>query len=301
MKSAKLVFLCLLSLSGYGQTIQKIAFYTSQSMPGYNLTSDIDSIVFNSERNEMLMLVGGDINVYDITNIDSVWFWEGPGGAPHSCGAPNLHNPDLNYGSMTDQEGNQYKTIKIGNQIWMAENLNTGIYRNGDLIIHAINDNEWYQSIDTIGKWCYYNNEGPDGYACPFGKLYNWLTVSDSRKLCPAGWHVPSNKEWNTLVGYLDPQEKGIAGVRMGSISYDYWIHPLTNTNESGFSGIPGGNRDLLGVFNGAGRSGSWWSSTDVAQSSSAFARTLNFGYGVLFSEEIPKQYGINIRCVKDQ
>jgi hypothetical protein len=117
----------------------------------------------------------------------------------HTCGAPNIHNPNLTYGSMTDQEGNVYKTIVIGTQEWMAENLNTSIYRNGDPIPTNLDAATWLAT--TSGAWAYYNNDASN--ACPCGKLYNWYTCVDARELCPVGWHVPSDEEWTLLTEYL--------------------------------------------------------------------------------------------------
>ena len=119
--------------------------------------------------------------------------------AEHTCGTLNVHNPDLIYGTMTDQEGNVYKTIVIGTQEWMAENLNTGVYRNGDAIVTDLDNAAW--GATTSGAWSYYNNDA--SFACPYGKLYNWFACTDSRGLCPTGWHVPSDAEWTTLTNFL--------------------------------------------------------------------------------------------------
>jgi hypothetical protein len=121
-------------------------------------------------------------------------------GSPATCGAPNVHNPAKTYGSMTDQQGNVYKTIVIGSQEWMAENLKTSIYRNGEAIANVTDDSQW--QVLTTGAWCYYNNDNQ--FNCPHGKLYNWYAVADPRNLCPTGWHVPTDGEWNVLIGYLD-------------------------------------------------------------------------------------------------
>jgi hypothetical protein len=116
----------------------------------------------------------------------------------HSCGAVNVHNPDLTYGSMTDQEGNVYKTIVIGTQEWMAENLNTSIYRNGDEIITVISNADWGGL--TEGAWAYSSNNLNN--ECPYGKLYNWNACVDIRQLCPLGWHVPSDDEFTALIDF---------------------------------------------------------------------------------------------------
>ncbi|MFM7104522.1 MAG: fibrobacter succinogenes major paralogous domain-containing protein, partial [Flavobacteriales bacterium] len=196
-------------------------------------------------------------------------------GVAHSCGAANVHNPNLTYGSMTDQEGNTYKTIVIGTQEWMAENLNTSIYRNGDAIPTGLSNSQWQNT--TQGAWAYYNNDA--SYACPYGKLYNWYACVDARGLCPTGWHVPGEGEWNVLVKYVDPvadttcsfcTQSTIAGAMMksagtieGGDGYWYANDPSDEgTNSSGFSGLPGGYRSNLGDYGYMGFTGGWWSST---------------------------------------
>jgi uncharacterized protein (TIGR02145 family) len=113
--------------------------------------------------------------------------------------APINFNPTVEYGSMTDQEGNSYKTIVIGTQTWMAENLKTTRYRNGDLIPFVTDMKQWINLAS--GAYCWYNNEII--YKSTYGALYNWYTVNDSRNIAPAGWHIPDDDEWLTLINYL--------------------------------------------------------------------------------------------------
>jgi hypothetical protein len=115
--------------------------------------------------------------------------------AVHTCSAIGVHNSNLTYGSLTDQEGNVYKTIVIGNQEWMAENLNTSIYRNGEPIENVVDSSQW--TTLSTGIWCYYNYDSQ--FECPYGKLYNWYAVADPRNVCPTGWHVPSDAEFDVL------------------------------------------------------------------------------------------------------
>jgi uncharacterized protein (TIGR02145 family) len=221
----------------------------------------------------------------------------------HSCGAPNVHNPDLTYGNMTDQEGNVYKTIAIGTQVWMAENLNTSLYRNGDAIATGLTNEEWAST--AVGAWMYYNND--PGYACPYGKLYNWYACVDTRQLCPLGWHVPSYEEWAMLITFLDPTAEGfenfsnIAGGMLkttGTIeaATGLWNSPNADaTNSSGFSGIPGGFSPNANMGNG----GYWWSSSEY-YTDTAWARFLGTdgGYVGLYINE--EQDGLSVRCLKD-
>ena len=228
-----------------------------------------------------------------------------------SCGAPNVHNPNLTYGTMVDQEGNTYKTIVIGSQEWMAENLKTSIYSNGDPIPNVINANVW--GVLNTGAWVHYNNDSQ--YECPYGKLYNWYAVSDLRNVCPNGWHVPSVVEWSNLIIYIDPNANvgndiNTAGGKMKSTGLQYWNSPnLEASNESGFSGLAGGQRSNYGVdFYYLGDWGLWWSSTivdEVDMINSAWGCDLNNNYmqyygGYASKNRYDKGNGLSVRCIKD-
>ena len=153
-------------------------------------------------------------------------------------GAVSVHNPNVYYGIMTDQEGNVYRTIQIGNQLWMAENLKTTKYRNLDPIPN-VTDNTAWNSL-TTGAWCYLGNNSSND--CPYGKLYNWYAANDTRQICPSGWHIPTSSDINILVSYLGGAS--IAGGKMKSTGSDYWQSPnIGATNESGFSALSGGYR----------------------------------------------------------
>jgi uncharacterized protein (TIGR02145 family) len=172
----------------------------------------------------------------------------------HSCGAPNVHNPDLTYGSMTDQEGYVYKTIVIGTQEWMAENLNTSIYRNGDAIVTDLDNATWQTTTD--GAWTYSNNDPSN--ACPFGKLYNGYAAIDSRQLCPSGWHVPSQTEWVVLIDFLGGPGT-ISASAMKSSQIDYWGINNSGLNSSGFSALPTAIFDGIDYYS---LGSTWWSTT---------------------------------------
>jgi uncharacterized protein (TIGR02145 family) len=198
---------------------------------------------------------------------------------------------------MTDQEGNVYKTIVIGTQEWMAENLNTSIYRNGNAIPTNLSNAEWNNTINTQqGAWAYYNNDA--SYACPYGKLYNWYAVNDARNLCPAGWHVPSDAEWTVLTNYLGGE--GVAGGKMKSTGTQYWQNPNSGaTNSSGFSALPGGYRYDFGGYYDVGSIGFWWSSTQY-DSYYAWLRGLDYGYPVVGRSGISTRLGFSVRCLRD-
>jgi uncharacterized protein (TIGR02145 family) len=218
-------------------------------------------------------------------------------GTPATCGAPNIHNPNLNYGSMTDQDGNVYKTIQIGNQEWMAENLKTSHYQNGDLIPVVSNNLTWLNL--TTGATCWYNNDS-SGFNCPYGKLYNWFAVADQRALCPTGWHVPTNVEYINLVNSVGGQDS--AGSLLKATGTQYWNSPNTGaTNEKGFSGLPGGFRVYAGNFDLMNIRGGHWSSSqysnivthgDYFDLNSSLLTTSIYGTG--------KEGGLSVRCLKD-
>ncbi len=164
-------------------------------------------------------------------------------------------------GTITDIDGIQYKTVKIGDRWWMAENLRVSKYLNGDDIPNVTDDVEW--SKLSTGAWAYYENDSSNNDR--YGKLYNWFAVNDSRGLCPTGWHMPDDDEWTMLTEYLGDN----AGGKMKSTRTDTETHPrwefpnLKATNESGLSGTPGGYRHFSGGFGLIGDSGFWWSFTE--------------------------------------
>jgi len=212
----------------------------------------------------------------------------------HTCGADYVHNTSKIYGSMTDQEGNVYKTIVIGTQEWMAENLKTSIYRNGDQLENITDDTLWAGL--TTGAWASYNNDSQ--FDCPYGKLYNWYAVADPRHVCPTGWHEPTDTEWTTLIVYLGLE--AVAGVKMKSTGSQYWISPnIYATNESGFSGLPCGARGFDGGFYSIGLYGLWWSSSEF-DTGFAWTSGLYNNNGGAYQSYNVKLYGLSVRCLKD-
>jgi uncharacterized protein (TIGR02145 family) len=248
----------------------------------------------------------GQLLVFDGTTWSAVTFGvvSTPPPGNHSCGKPNVHNPNLNYGVLTDQDGNNYKTITIGAQEWMAENLKVSHYQNGDPISVVTNDATWL-GLST-GAFCWYNNDSIT-YDCPYGKLYNWYAVTDSRNLCPAGWHVPSDLEWNTLIGNFDPAyyqfvsgtQSSTAGGKMKTTGTDYWSSPNVADNGSGLSGMPGGFRYGNGSFSLIGVNSSWWSATQNNTFTAWFRYVYGSSAGVSRGTN-SKAYGYSVRCMKD-
>ncbi len=212
---------------------------------------------------------------------------------------------------VTDIEGRNYSTIVINGMEWMQENLAVSSYRNGDSIPTGLGDMAWFYA--TSGAYAIYNNDAANDST--YGKLYNWYAVNDSRGLCPTGWHVPSDAEWTNLIDYLDPNAAGgntypnIAGGKMKSTGTiengdGLWYSPNAQaTNESGFSGFPGGLRNYLGIYNSYGHSGFWWSSTEDSDSISdisAWFRRIGSSSSDVDRYREHKRTGLSVRCVKD-
>jgi uncharacterized protein (TIGR02145 family) len=218
----------------------------------------------------------------------------------HTCGADSVHNSTLNYGSMTDQDGNVYKTIVVGTQEWMAENLRARTYRNGVAIPLVTDQTQWaanWNNGTALPMMCWYNNDSAT-YACPYGKLYNWYAVTSSNNVCPTGWHVPSDAEWTTLTTFLGGQN--VAGGKMKSTGTQYWQSPnAAADNSSGFSGLPGGTRNFDGTFGIIGLIGYWWSSTENP-TPTAWSRTLVYNFGLVSMNFYEKTNGFSVRCLRD-
>jgi len=207
-------------------------------------------------------------------------------------------NPKATYGTMTDQSGNTYKTIKIGNQTWMAENLRTTRYRNGDPIPIVNLPEEWNRNLMT-GACCSYKNTTDKNRIASYGLLYNWLTLDDPRNIAPAGWHVPSEAEWTTLITFLGGEE--LAGTKMKETGTTHWLSPNTGaTNESGFSAVAGGEREYEnGNFNSFGFSACYWSSVK-SKARSARSYYLSNEEAGCTRHQNTESTGLSVRLVKD-
>ena len=208
----------------------------------------------------------------------------------------NYSNEETGYinETITDIDGNVYKTVKIGTQVWMAENLKVTHYRNGDPILN-ITDNTQWDSL-TTGAYCNYNND-PNN-AITYGRLYNWYAVTDSRNLAPIGWRVPTDAEWQTLINYLGGDD--VAGGKIKEAGTTHWSSPNTGaTNESGFTALPGGYRYYYGYFLNLGDLANFWSSTE-SNSDDAWYRVLYFNNANVYRCNDSKRSGLSVRLVRD-
>jgi uncharacterized protein (TIGR02145 family) len=197
-------------------------------------------------------------------------------------------------GNITTTSITEYKSVKIGNQTWMTENLNTDRFRNGDLIPEAKTTAEW-ELADKEGKptWCYYLNDSINDRR--YGKLYNWYAVNDSRILAPKGWHVSSNIDWVNLSDFLGGDD--VSGKKLKNTFG--WSSNGNGNNISSFSGFPGGFRFSNGDFYYLGFCGYWWTSSE-SNTKSAFFVGLEHKNNRLQKSENNKGEGFSVRCIQD-
>lgn len=194
-------------------------------------------------------------------------------------------------GHVIDADGNQYPTVVIGNQEWMAENLRVTHYRNGVAIPKVTEIPDWAGL--TTGAYCWYSNDSVTygGY----GIIYNFFAVEDSRHICPEGWHVATRSEWTILVSYLGGSSA--AGGPMKVLRQ--WSSPnMGATNLSGFSARPGGYRSGGGYFDMLLLQGCFWTST-TTEESGYYRLLLNTNSGAT-EATATKKFGIHVRCVRD-
>ena len=199
--------------------------------------------------------------------------------------------------SISDADGNNYKTVQIGTQCWTQSNLKVSKYRNGDNIPTGLSNTVWENT--TSGAYAIYNNDlGNDGL---YGILYNHYAVMDTRGLCPTGWHVPTDIEWTALENYLGVSS--VAGGALKSTSTQPtpggWAQPNTGaTNSSGFTAYPGGHCSRFGFFGLFVIDGYWWSSS--LSGSNAWYRLLYNRYNFMHRNVSYRADGFSIRCLRD-
>jgi uncharacterized protein (TIGR02145 family) len=206
---------------------------------------------------------------------------------------PTESEPEPVTGTVTDIDGNVYTTVTIGNQVWMAENLKTTRYNNGDSIPTGLSDNDWQNT--TSGACAIYNNNAANNST--YGKLYNWYAVNDPRNLSPGGWHAPTDAEWTTLVTYLGGD--GVAGGKLKEAGTAHWNGPNGASNKSKFTALPGGQRSWYGPYATLGTYGYWWSSSEGFASGS-WGWTMVNSLDSVKRFNYTKKVGFSIRCLKN-
>ena len=197
--------------------------------------------------------------------------------------------------TVTDYDGNVYHTITIGTQVWMVENLKTTHYNNGT-VIPIVTDTTTWKNLST-GAYCWYSNDLTT-YKNIYGALYNWYAVNTGN-LAPTGWHVPTDADWSTLTSYLGGVS--VAGGKLKEAGTTHWLSPNTGaTNETGFTALPGGYRNLNPtLYYDMGYAATWWSSTE-GNSNSTWCRDMSYNDANLVSGNYYKNYGFSVRCVKN-
>lgn len=229
-----------------------------------------------------------------------------------SCSKSGDTNDPTQSGTVTDIDGNVYHTVTIGTQVWMVENLKVTKYNDGTPIPLVTDINAWSKS-STPG-YCWYNNDAATNKNV-YGGLYNWFAVN-TNKLCPIGWHVPSDVEWQILIRYIDPSatinvdnigyESFTAGLKLKESGTTHWSSPNTGaSNETGFTALPGGYRNNMAEFFSIGKACSWWSSKESTPGNFVYSW---YGWYIYMKNNdsyvggsnYDKIEGRSVRCIKD-
>lgn len=204
---------------------------------------------------------------------------------------------DISCGTITDSDGNTYNTILIGSQCWMKENLKTTKYVTGEAIGTTTPDTLPITGVsEPKYQWAY---EGNATYATTYGRLYTWYAITDSRAVCPTGWHIPSDNEWDMLISFLGGDS--VAGNKLKEAGNTHWYsnNPQA-TNQSGFTALPGGYRTGDGMFRNIQFYGIWWSATPSNLPDNAYDRQLTYNAVNVNRGNNLKLNGAAVRCVKD-
>jgi uncharacterized protein (TIGR02145 family) len=210
-----------------------------------------------------------------------------------------VRTPFVYTDSVADIDGNYYHTVTIGSQVWLAENLRTTRYQNGDTIINHTSSGSW--SIVTSSRYCEYNNDA-DASAI-YGNLYNYWAVTDARNICPPGYHIPTYYEWIFLRSYLGSASSD----KLREFGSKHWLPTNTSaTDEYGFAALPGGWRTESGDYERVRTNGYFWSSTHYIPSSTSYPQgwlmAMSSDTTIATAELVNAFYGTgcSVRCVKD-
>jgi len=279
--------------------------WSCEDPDGDTLTYDVH---FGTEEDPPLVVVGQSSTTYYLGTLSELtrYYWKIVANDNHSNSTTGDVWNFTSTGSVTDNDGNVYQTLVIGNQEWMIENLKVTHYRNGDSILNVTDNSDW-ASLST-GSYCVYGNDPSN--ADTYGNLYNWYAIDDSRNITPEGWHVPTDEEIMELEMYMGMSENeangtGYRGTNEGSKlagDYDLWDNGnLKNNPEFGssdFSFIPGGYRYDNGIFSFMGLRGYLWSSSEV--DANAWRRALTYNNPSVHRGSDSDRYGFSVRCVSD-
>ena len=206
-----------------------------------------------------------------------------------------VFNPDKTYGKMSDIDGNIYKTIVIGEQTWMAENLRVTHYKNGTAIPNITDNEEW--GALTTGAYCNYNNTEDLDTIATYGRLYNWYAVADYQQLAPKGWRVPTIADWLELIEYLGGDT--IASNALKEVGTYHWEDPFESDNSSGFTAIPNGWRYLSQNTSYIGYYSALWTSSEYDITQAGFLYLYDFS-SIVYKGINYKANGYSVRLIKE-
>jgi uncharacterized protein (TIGR02145 family) len=217
-------------------------------------------------------------------------------------------------GGLIDVENQSYGSVVINGKEWMRKNLEVSKYKNGDLIPQVTDVAQW--DALTTGAWCYYENDSANGPV--YGKLYNWYAINDSRGLAPTGWHIATDADWTSLNDYLGGANVAGKKLKDNTTTSTWDVTTNSATNESGFSGLPGGagylnyhlpapttppvTPPLSDLFKGKTKVTYWWSATTTGSTAAdlVWVRNINSSSDQLVRSGVIKSSALSVRCVKN-
>ncbi len=209
----------------------------------------------------------------------------------------NSFNPNIIYGTLQDEDGNVYKTVTIGTQTWMAQNLRTAKYNDGSPITKASDNTAW--GAMTIGAYCTYDNTLDSTSITDYGFLYNFHAVNTGN-LAPRGWHIPTKEDWETLIAFAGG--KDFAGAELKEAGNSHWnYHAITKNNDNGMgmTALPGGYRVDNGVFYQIRIYGNWWTSS-LYYSANAWVVSMPYTSNGVSLMHFGFLRGCSVLCIKD-
>lgn len=281
------------------QTIRKGMMLIQVDLRGrkFNAVLEDDLTLLPEKKYVFKMKIDRDVAGSNITISPAIVDWVD---GPDFNGITEEIDPDEDNKWLTDIDGNEYNTVKIGSQVWMGSNLAVTRFNDGSPIVLTEDLETWkgYGNTEEPG-YCYYDNDKK--YAPTYGALYNWFVVK-SDKICPQGWRVPSADDWKELVNVLGAD----SGTRLKSTSGWYDVHGNTKpeyqgTNDCGFNALPCGNRNVNNDYERATMYGEWWSSNvDEKYIYSAVVFFVAGPYPDIRSISHLKEHGHAIRCIKN-